>query len=117
MKRRVIRDLFHRGNRCIDVPSAQREGVYFGFQGEINLVLPDFSSYKVFIPYFHALRTAFQDYQAPKQALYCCEKPAVSPFPSSSKDRTRARRLNSKVSDDARVYYLPAVCQRYFGLP
>ena len=34
-------DLFHRGNRCIDVPSAQREGVYFGFQGEINLVLPD----------------------------------------------------------------------------
>ena len=41
MKRRAIRDLFHRGNRCIDVPSAQREGVYFGFQGEINLVLPD----------------------------------------------------------------------------
>ena len=41
MKRRAIRDLFHRGNRCVDVPSAQREGVYFGFQGEINLVLPD----------------------------------------------------------------------------
>ena len=30
MKRRAIRDLFHCGNQCIDVPSVQREGVYFG---------------------------------------------------------------------------------------
>ena len=48
---RSLRDLFHRGNRCIDVPSAKREGVYFGFQGEINPVETDELSSKVFIPH------------------------------------------------------------------
>ena len=38
MDSRCLRDLDHRGNRCIDVSSAQREGVYFGFQGDLNLV-------------------------------------------------------------------------------
>ena len=48
---RQIRDLERRGNRCIDVPSAKREGVYFGFQGEINPVETDELSSKVFIPH------------------------------------------------------------------
>ena len=47
---RCLRDLFHRGNRCIDVPSAKREGVYFGCQGEINPVDTDHSSSDVFRP-------------------------------------------------------------------
>ena len=38
------------GNRCIDVPSAQREGVYFGFQGDLNLVDTENPSSKVFRP-------------------------------------------------------------------
>ena len=46
---RQLRDLERRGNRCIDVPSAQREGVYFGFQGALNPVVADDSSSKVFI--------------------------------------------------------------------
>ena len=45
---RQLRDLERRGNRCIDVPSAQREGVYFGFQGILNLVVAEDSSSNVY---------------------------------------------------------------------
>ena len=34
----------------IDVPSAKREGVYFGFQGDLNLVDTENPSSKVFRP-------------------------------------------------------------------
>ena len=50
MDSRCLRDLDHRGNRCIDVPSVQREGVYFGFQGDLNLVDTENPSSKVFRP-------------------------------------------------------------------
>ena len=46
---RQLRDLERRGNRCINIPSAQREGVYFGFQGTLNPVVADDSSSKMFI--------------------------------------------------------------------
>ena len=38
---RQLRDLERRGNRCIDILSAQREGVCFGFQGVLNLVVAE----------------------------------------------------------------------------
>ena len=50
MDSRCLRDLDHRGNRCIDVPSAQREDVYFGLQGDLNLVDTENPSSKVFRP-------------------------------------------------------------------
>ena len=46
---RQLRDLERRGNRCIDVRRAKREGVYFGFQGVLNPVVADDSSSKVFV--------------------------------------------------------------------
>ena len=59
---RQIRDLERRGNRCIDVPSAQREGVYFGFQGALNPVVADDSSSKVFIRKPHDNSKTTQNY-------------------------------------------------------
>ena len=50
---RQLRDLECRGNRCKDVPSAEREGGYFSCQGALNPVVADDSSSKVFILQLH----------------------------------------------------------------
>ena len=47
---RCLQDLEHRGNRCIDVPSAQCEGIYFGFQGALNPIDIDDSLSSLFRP-------------------------------------------------------------------
>ena len=59
---RQLRDLERRGNRCIDVPSTQCEGIYFGFQGVLNLVVADDSSSKVFIYIPHDNSKTAQNY-------------------------------------------------------
>ena len=48
MDSRCLQDLDHRRNRCIDIPSAQCEGTYFGYQGDLNLVDTENPSSKVF---------------------------------------------------------------------
>ena len=59
---RQLQDLERRGNRCIDVPSVQREGVYFGFQDALNPVVADDSSSKVFIRKPHDNSKTTQNY-------------------------------------------------------
>ena len=43
---------------AIDVPSAQHEGDYSGFQGDLNPVYTLVSSYKVFLLYYHCIKPA-----------------------------------------------------------
>ena len=47
--RRAIRDLFHLGNRNRRPRAARSGRLHIGFRGEINPVLPSFSSYNLYV--------------------------------------------------------------------
>ena len=65
MDSRCLRDLDHRGNWIFRRP--EREGVYFGFQGELNLVHTENTSSEVFRPYLRVTNRSAQGSREPRE--------------------------------------------------
>ena len=65
MDSRCLRDLDHHGNRCFRCP--EHEGVYFGFQGELNLVGTENQSSEVFRPYLRLSKRSTRGSRGPRE--------------------------------------------------
>ena len=65
---RQLRDLERCRDQCIDVPSAQRECIYFGFQGVLNLVIAEDLPTNVFRYTVASSKRSAQGSREPREA-------------------------------------------------
>ena len=73
MDLRCPRDLDHRGNRCFRRP--EREGVYFGFQGDLNPVGTENLSSEVFRPDLRLSKRSARGSREPREVPRVKQQP------------------------------------------